>query len=113
MLQMNEMKQRIDRIEECADEALEAAQGNAPAGLRECVESIHTQAKQAQQSLSGGSQQQMDQNAVRQQVMQLEQTGDRAMQACRQAGNVSPQLQQAVQRAHDEISQLKKEIQMQ
>ena len=39
---------------------------------------------------------------------------DRAMQACRNAGNsVDPQLQQAVQRAHGEISSLKKQMQMQ
>ena len=42
--------------------------------------------------------------------MQLEETADRAMQACRSAGNVDPQLQQAVQRAHAEASSLKKEM---
>jgi len=45
-------------------------------------------------------------------VSQLEQSGDRAKQACRSGGNVDPQTQQAVQRAHDEISNLKKQIQM-
>ena len=53
-----------------------------------------------------------DQGRLRDVVNQLEQAGDRAMQACRKAGNVSPQVQQAVQRAHQEASQLKKQIQM-
>ena len=44
--------------------------------------------------------------------MQLEQAGDRAMKACRSAGNVDPGVQQAVQRAHEEASNLKKQIQM-
>jgi hypothetical protein len=35
------------------------------------------------------------------------------MQACRTGGNIDPQTQQAVQRAHDEISNLKKQLQMQ
>jgi hypothetical protein len=49
---------------------------------------------------------------VREAVMQLEQAGDRAMQACRQAGSVDAKLQQAVQRAHAEASNLKKQVQM-
>ena len=44
--------------------------------------------------------------------MQLEQAGDRALQACRKAGNVDQRVQQAVQRAHDEASSLKKQMQM-
>ena len=50
---------------------------------------------------------------MRSTVMQMEQTGDRAMQVCRSAGNsVDQKTQQAVQRAHDEISSLKKQMQM-
>jgi uncharacterized membrane protein YvbJ len=47
-------------------------------------------------------------------VMQAEQTSDRAMEACRQAGDsIDPQAKQAVQRTHEELSNLKKQIQMQ
>ena len=43
--------------------------------------------------------------------MQLEETADRAMQACRNAGSsVDAQTQQAVQTAHAEICALKKEL---
>lgn len=113
-MQADQLKQRIDRIEECADEAKRAVQaGSVPSELRECVNSLHAQAHQAQQQVDGGQQQQ-GQDALKQQVMQMEQTGDRAVQACRQAGNgVDPQTQQAVQRVHDEISNLKHEMQMQ
>lgn len=111
-MQASEMKQRIDRVEQCADEAERAIQAGSVSGeLRQSVDAMHQQARQAQQACSS-QQQQGDQSQLRQVVMQLEQAGDRAMQACRNAGNVDPQIQQAVQRAHDEASSLKKELQM-
>lgn len=112
-MQADQLKQSIHRIEECVDEAKRAVeQGNAPAELRQSVDSLHQQARQAQQQADSGQQQ--GQEGLRNAVMQMEQEGDRAMQACRNAGNsVDPQTQQAVKRAHDEISGLKKQIQMQ
>jgi vacuolar-type H+-ATPase subunit H len=110
-MQADQLKQSIKRIEECADEAKRAVQaGSAPQELRQCVDTLHEQARQAQQQM--GSSQQQGQDSIRSTVMQMEQAGDRAVQACRSAGNVDPQTQQAVQRAHDEISSLKKQIQM-
>ena len=113
-VQAEQLKQSIHRIEECADEAKRAVQQQAavPSELRDCVNNLHDQAKQVQQQVDSG-QQQMGQDSIRQAVMQMEQTGDRAMQACRKAGNsIDPQTQQSVQRLHDEVSQLKKQIQM-
>lgn len=112
-MQISEVKQRIDQVEQCADEAERAMQQTAsvPADLRQSVDAMHKQARQAQQAVSS-QQQQGDQSRLRDVVMQLEQAGDRAMQACRNAGNVDPGLQQAVQRAHQEASNLKKQLQM-
>jgi hypothetical protein len=112
-MQADQLKQGIDRIEECADEAKHALQaGSAPEPLRQAVDQLHQQARQAKQQASGQQQGQQGQQGLEQAVMQMEQTGDRAMQACRTAGNLDPQAKQAVQRAHDEISSLKKQIQM-
>jgi flagellar hook-basal body complex protein FliE len=111
-MQMSELKQRVDRVEQCADEAERAMQaGSVPGDLRQSVDAMHQQARQAQQACSS-QQQQGDESRLRDVVMQLEQAGDRAMQACRNAGNVDPRLQQAVQRAHEEASSLKKQLQM-
>ena len=111
-MQMSEIKQRIDRVEQCADEAEKAVQSaSVPGDLRQSVDAMHQQARQAQQACDS-QQQQGDQSRLRDVVMQLEQAGDRAMQACRKAGNVDPSVQQAVQRAHEEASNLKKQIQM-
>jgi uncharacterized protein Yka (UPF0111/DUF47 family) len=112
-MQMNEIKQRVDRVEQCADDAERAVQsGSVPSDLKQCIDQMHQQARQVQQACSTGAQQQADQGQLRDMVMQLEQTGDRAMEACRKAGNVDPQVQQAVQRAHQEASSLKKQMQM-
>ncbi len=115
-MQADQLKDRIHRIEECADEAKRCVQnGSVPQELRQQVDSLHQQAKQAQMQVDSQQGQQMGQgqDSLRQAVMQLEQTADRAKQACSSAGSsVDPQTQQAVQRAHDEISSLKKQIQM-
>lgn len=101
-----QLKQSIDRVEECADQAKRAVQsGAASSDLRQAVDTLHQQARQVKQS--GAT----DEGTLRQAVMQLEQTADRAKQACKSAGQVDPQLQQAIQRAHDELSQLKKQLQ--
>ena len=113
-MQADQLKERINRIEECADEAKRAVQqGQVPPELRQQVDSLHQQARQAKMQANDQQQMGQGQDSLKQAVMQLEQTGDRAVQACRSGGNVDPQTQQAVQRAHDEISSLKKQLQMQ
>jgi uncharacterized protein Yka (UPF0111/DUF47 family) len=53
-----------------------------------------------------------DEQQIAGRIERLEQTGDRAKQACRTAGfRIDPQLQSAVMRAHDEISGFKKQMQ--
>ena len=110
-MQANELKQSIDSIEQCADQAKRAA-ASAPGDLKQSVEQLHQQARQAQQACGGSSPQQQGGSQIREPVMQLEQAADRAMQACRAAGNVDPQLKDAIQRAHQQASQLKKQVQM-
>jgi len=112
-MQADQLKERINRIEQCADDAKRAVQqGSSRNELRQSVDQLHQQARQAKQD-ANSAQQQMGEDGLKKQVMQLEQTGDKAMQACRTGGNIDPQTQQAVQRAHDEISNLKKQLQMQ
>ena len=109
-MQMNDVKQRIDRVEQCADDAEQAMRGGQVSGdLRQSIDQMHAQARQAQQAAQA---QQGDASRMREPVAQLEQATDRAMDACRKASNVDPKLQQAIQKAHQEASSLKKEIQM-
>lgn len=108
-MQAEQIKQSIERIESLSDQAKDAVRNaNAPQELKQAVEQMHAQLSQGQRQ-----QQQMGEGELRSLVQQLEQTSDRAMEACRNAGSgVDPQVQQAVQRTHDELSQLKKQIQM-
>jgi hypothetical protein len=104
-----QFQQRVERIEQCADEAVKAMKqaGDAPDELRQCVTRLHEQARQ----LRAEARQASDQTQLSGSVDSLEQTGDRAKAACRGAGNrVDPQLQSAVMKAHDEISGLKKQM---
>jgi hypothetical protein len=107
MMDTQEIKQGIERVEACADQAKGAMQsGSVPQDLQERILDLHQQASRAKHAGS------RDETMLRQTVMQLEQAADRAMQACRQAGSsVDAKTQQAVQRAHDELSSLKKQMQ--
>ena len=96
-MQADQLKQRIHRVEECVDDAKNAIQqGQVPDELRQCVETLHRQARQAEAQAGQGQQMGQQQDQLRQAVLQMEQTADRAMEACRKAGNsVDPQTQQA------------------
>jgi hypothetical protein len=108
MMQMNQVQQRMNQIEQSADQAMSATRGaNAPDDLRQSVDELHRKARAARDLCGQGS---ADENQLVRTVDDLEQCGDRAMQACRKAGNVDPQVSSAVQRAHDEISDLKKQL---
>lgn len=109
-MQMSQVQDSVNRIEQCADEAMAALRhsgGQTPEELRQCVDEMHSQSRQARQM----AQQSSDQGQMVGCVDGLEQIGDRAMQACQKAGGqLDPQVQQAVKRAHDEISSLKKQM---
>lgn len=97
------LKQAIDGIESAADKAMDALKkGQVDAQLQQAVQDLHQQAR-TKRSLD-------DKAALTQAVKDIEQTADRAMAACRNAGQVDPALQQAVQDAHDKASQLKHSV---
>jgi hypothetical protein len=108
MMQMNQVQQRMNQIEQMADSAMSATRSaQASDDLRQCVDELHRKAREARDMIGG---QAADESQVMRTVDDLEQVGDRAMQACRQAGSVDPQVQTAVKRTHDEISSLKKQL---
>lgn len=100
-----ELKQRIDRIEDLVDDAKDALQvAGAPDDLKQAVETLHQQARDAKHSNN------LDEAMLRQAAMRIEQSADRAKDVCGQAGQVDPQVRQAVMRVHEEASRLKHEI---
>ena len=95
-MQTEQLKQRIERIEQCADDAKRASQGGSvPQDLKQCIQQFHEQASATKHATQG--QESATEDSLRRSVVQLEETADRAMKACRNAGsNIDPQLQQAV-----------------
>ena len=110
-MQSEQLKQRIARVEQSADEARSACQKASfvPEDLKQAVLTLHEQASAAKHATQG--QESASEDSLRKDVMQLEQTADRAMQACRMARDkMDPQLQQAIENAHREASALKHEM---
>ena len=106
-MQMNQVQDRLNRIEQCTDQAASAMQNTSsqpPEELRRCIDQMHAQAREVRNM----AQQSTDQNQLTSRIDRLEETGDQAKRACQKAGSsVDPQLQSAVMQAHDEISSLK------
>lgn len=106
-MQLNEVQQRFSRIEKCIDDADSACQqsASAPQELKDSIRQLDQRSDRARQLLQG-----QDESRIRQCVNEMEELSDRAMQACKQAGNIEPQLQQAVQQTHSELSSLKHQM---
>jgi hypothetical protein len=109
-MQMNQMKDSLERIEKSTDLAVAAMRksgGQTPDDLRRCIDELHAQAREARDM----ARQSGDESQLASRIDRLEQTGDRAKQACQSGGSsVDPQLQSAVLQAHDQISSLKKQL---
>ena len=109
-MHQQQIRESAERIEQRADDAMQAvrqAGSAAPDELRDSVKQMHQQARE----LRDVARQSGDEQQVAGLVERLEETGDRAKQASRSAGaQVDAQLQSAVMRAHDEISNFKKQM---
>ena len=106
-MQLSEVQQRFSRVEQCIDDAANACQqsASAPQQLKDSIQQLDQRSDQARQYIQG-----QDESRIRQCVNELEELSDRAMQACKQAGNIEPRLQQAVQQTHSELSSLKHQM---
>ncbi len=97
------IQQAIDAIESAADKAMAGLKkGQVDATLKQSVEALHQQAR-TKRSLD-------DKAQLTQAAMDIEQSADRAMAACKSAGQVDPELQQAVKDAHQKASALKHQL---
>lgn len=105
-MQREQIQQSIEKIEQCADEAMRALKGaSVSEDLRRNVEQLHRQASDAKRNPM------LNDGEYRTLVTSLEQMADEAMGACRDAGGgVDAQLRDAVQRLHGELSREKKEL---
>ena len=108
MMQTNEIRQRFSQIENTIHQAAQRCQSatGVPMDLKDSLQQLDQKTTQARQTI----QQSQDENQIRQCVDDLEQLGDRAKDACEQAGSVDGELKTAVMQAHRELSDLKHQL---
>ncbi len=107
-MQAKEVREQLASIEQVLRDAAQACQADpsAPRELKESVRELDEQSRQAHEFLESEE----NEEAIRQCIDDLEETGDRAKEACESAGNVSRGLRDAVLAAHQRISQLKHQL---
>jgi hypothetical protein len=107
-MQPKRVRDQLGGIEEAIRKAAQACESDpsAPQELKESVRELGDQSRQAHEFV----QSEESEEAIRQCIDDLEETGDRARQACESAGNVSRRLRDAVLAAHQRISQLKHQL---
>ncbi|MDB5815408.1 MAG: hypothetical protein JWN23_2525 [Rhodocyclales bacterium] len=108
-MQINEIRQRVTKVEQTIHRAAQACQqdSSVPQQLKQYVQQLDEQSSQGQQLMQGAQ----DESRIRQYIDNLEALGDRAKQACEQsAGKVNQELKNAVLQAHDELSNLKRQL---
>ncbi|MDB5796688.1 MAG: hypothetical protein JWP36_590 [Paucimonas sp.] len=107
MLQTSEIRQRMQTIEHTIHHAADAcAHANGvPMDLKDCMQQMDQRSHQIMQEMQSA-----DESRMMECVDELEQMGDKARDACKRAGNVNPDLQQAVMQVHQQLSNLKHQI---
>ena len=107
MLQANEIQQRFTHIQQTISEAEQACRQSqdAPNEIRDCIEKLSREAKQAQNVMQSN-----DQQRIQQCVDSLEDMGDEAKRISRSLPTMPANLEAAVTRVHAELSDLKHKL---
>ncbi|OGB22038.1 MAG: hypothetical protein A3I66_19255 [Burkholderiales bacterium RIFCSPLOWO2_02_FULL_57_36] len=108
MMQISEIQQRFSRIEQTIHQAAAACESatGVPMDLKDSIQQLEQKSNQAKSMM----QQPGDEDSIRQCVNDLEQLGDKARDACQQAGRVDDELKNVVMQAHQELSELKHQL---
>ncbi|PTB21136.1 hypothetical protein C9I57_10575 [Trinickia symbiotica] len=107
MLQTNEIQKRFSHLQQTISEASRTLHSNqsVPQDLMDCMDELDRECQSAQGAMSS-----QDEDRIRQCVDDMELLGDRAEQACQQAGSLDGKVRQAVTSMHDELSDFKRQI---
>lgn len=107
MLQSSEIQSRFSHLQQTISEAsrLLHADSKTPQNLMSCVDELDKECKSANKIMSS-----RDEDRIRQCVDDLERIGDRAEQACQQAGGLDSKAKDAVTSMHSELSDLKRQL---
>jgi predicted site-specific integrase-resolvase len=105
----NQVIDYFSGVEQSIGNAAELCQmtTDVPEDVRECLSELERESEHARRMLE----QEDDDNRIIQYIDRLEKLGDRAIEACREAGNaVDPQVGSAAQQARDAIADMKRRL---
>lgn len=107
MLQANEIQQRFQHIQQTIGEAEQACRSSqdTPNELRDCIDKLSRESKQAQNVMRSN-----DQQRIVECVDNLESMGDDAKRISRSLPRMPANVESAVTRVHDELSDLKHKL---
>lgn len=108
-MQPSQVMDYFASVEQSIGNAAELCQltSDVPEDVRECLSELERESDHARRVLEDED----NDNRVIQCIDRLEQLGDRAIQACREAGNtVAPQVENAAQQARDAIADMKRRL---
>ena len=108
-MQPSQVKDFFPSVEESIDNAAELCQitSDVPDEVRECLSYLDRESDHATRSLE----EEETDNRIIECIDRLEKFSDRAILACREAGDtLDPQVESATQLAHDAIADLKRRM---
>jgi phage shock protein A len=107
-MEISEIRQQLSQVDQIINRATQALQNDKAASreLKECVQQLGAQSKQAQQALKRAE----DGAVLVQCIEDLERISDRALQACEHANNLGAQAKTAVHQAYEQLSELNEQL---
>jgi len=107
MLQANEIQQRFTQIQQTINQAEQMCRSeqDAPDEIRDCIQKMNQESRQAQSVMQSNDQQRMVEC-----IDHLESMSDEAKRISRSMPSMPAQLETAVTRMHAELSQLKHQL---
>ena len=108
-MQASQVKEMFPRIHHSIDQAVQLCQttDQVPDNLRNCIAQLDEESEQAKEILAEES----DDEKIVECIDRLEQLGDKAVTACKQADDgLDQDVQSAVLQAHDALSELKQRL---
>lgn len=108
MMQMNEIQRRLDHIGQTVHDVSQACQNATllPMELKDCIQQLDEKSEQIKRM----AQKTQDEQGIKQYIDDLEQLGDKAKDACERADRVEDEIRQGVMQAHQELSDLKRQL---
>lgn len=108
-MEVNEIKQRFNRFEQCVEEAMQACQKDTHVSpqLADCIRDLDREVHNAHAMIFAAQQ---ESEELVECIDRLEEMGDDAKRACQMASNLNADTRDSVLDLHRQISTLKRQL---